>query len=392
MQVCRSSHRNWFMANQTGGHLLVVDDNTVNRLVLGRYLEQQAHTVAYAENGRQALEMLRAQTFDMLLLDIEMPEMNGYQVLEQMRSDVRLRDMPTIVTSALDEMDSVVRCIQMGAEDYLTKPVDQVLLKARIDASLEKKRLRDGQRDLLRKMEAELDFARKVQRSILPAQLPRIMGCDFGALMIPARAVSGDFYQFIELDESRVVVAVGDVSDKGVPAALFMALTYSLINAEARRTLSPREALVHVNRYLLNMNEAGMFVTVLYGILDRAAREFWYARAGHDQPIVLDADGQPLEIEHRAGQVLGILPAPDLDEARIALPANSTLFMFTDGATEAMDAEGRLFGLDRLRATLQAHHHASAQDICAEVWNVIEEYADHQPPRDDVTLVAIKLE
>lgn len=380
------------MADRTGGHLLVVDDNGVNRMVLGRYLEQQGHDVAYAENGRQALEMLRAQAFDMMLLDIEMPEMNGYQVLEHVQSDSRLRDVPIIVTSALDEMDSVVKCIQMGAEDYLTKPVDQVLLKARIDASLEKKRLRDEQRDLLRKMEAELDIARKIQQSILPAQLPRTTGCDFGALMIPARAVSGDFYQFIELDENRVVVVVGDVSDKGVPAALFMALTYSLINAEARRALSPCEALANVNRYLLNMNEAGMFVTVLYGILDRVTREFWYARAGHDQPIVLDADGQPLEIERKAGQILGILPAPALDEARITLSASSTLLLFTDGATEAMDADGELFGLKRVQAAFQLNRHASAQDICMRVWQVIEGFSAHQPPHDDVTLVAIKLD
>jgi sigma-B regulation protein RsbU (phosphoserine phosphatase) len=380
------------MADQSGGQLLVADDDRVNRMVLGRYLQQQGHTVAYAENGREALELLRAQTFDMLLLDIEMPEMNGYQVLEQVRLDARLRDVPIIVTSALDELDSVVKCIQMGAEDYLTKPIDQVLLKARIDASLEKKRLRDGQRDLLHRMEAELDFARKIQHSILPAQLPSLPSCDFGAVMIPARAVSGDFYEFVELDENRVVVVVGDVSDKGVPAALFMALTYSLINAEARQTPSPREALIQVNRSLLNMNEAGMFVTVLYGILDRAAREFWYARAGHDQPIVLDANGQSVEIERRTGQMLGILPAPDLDEARIVLPANSTLLIFTDGATEAMDMDGQLFGLDRLRTALQAHRRASAPDICDAIQHEIVDFGQHQPPRDDVTLVAIKLD
>ena len=155
---------------------------------------------------------------------------------------------------------------------------------------------------------------------------------------------------------------------------------------------SPREALSNVNRYLLNMNEAGMFVTVLYGILDGVTREFWYARAGHDQPIVLDADGQPLAIERKAGQVLGILPAPDLDEGRITLPANSTLLMFTDGATEAMDVDWQLFGLARLQAALQANRHASAQDICAAVRNVIEAFGHHQPPRDDVTLVAIKLD
>jgi CheY-like chemotaxis protein len=231
------------MTDRLGGQLLVVDDNGVNRLVLGRYLEQQGHAIAYAENGRQALELLRARAFDMMLLDIEMPEMNGYQVLEHVLADDRLRDIPIIVTSALDEMNSVVKCIQMGAEDYLTKPVDQVLLKARIDASLEKKRLRDEQRNLLRKMEDELDFARKIQRSILPGEPPRKIGCDFGALMIPARAVGGDFYAFIDLDENRVGIAVGDVSDKGVPAALFMALTFSLINTNPTVIFASRRAL-----------------------------------------------------------------------------------------------------------------------------------------------------
>ncbi len=380
------------MTEHSGGRLLVVDDDGVNRLVLGRYLQQQGHAVAYAVNGRQALELLRAQAFDMMLLDIEMPEMNGYQVLEQVLADARLRDIPIIVTSALDEMASVVKCIQMGAEDYLTKPVDQILLKARIDASLEKKRLRDAQRDLLSKMEAELDFARKIQRSILPSQLPQKHGCDFGALMVPARAVGGDFYAFIELDENRLGIAVGDVSDKGVPAALFMALTFSLINTEARRTSSPRDVLCNVNQYLLSMNESGMFVTVLYGILDRLTREFRYARAGHEKPIVLDADGQPLDLVARPGQLLGVLSELALEEQHISLPAGGTLLMFTDGATEAMDADGQLFGQERLRAALRANHAAQAQNICAEIWRVIQTFSGDRPAHDDVTLVAVKLE
>jgi adenylate cyclase len=133
------------------GHLLVVDDNRVNRLILGRGLEQQGHTVGFASNGRQALEALRGERFDLVLLDIEMPELDGYQVLEQLALDPHLRDIPVIMTSALDELDSVVACIEMGAEDYLTKPVNPVLLRARINASLEKKRLRDQRRDLIRR-------------------------------------------------------------------------------------------------------------------------------------------------------------------------------------------------------------------------------------------------
>jgi adenylate cyclase len=136
---------------ERGAHLLVVDDNRVNRLLLGRSLELQGHRVASAENGRVALDMLRAEPFDLMLLDMEMPEMDGFQVLEQMVGDAGLRDIPVIVTSSLEGVAHVVRCIELGADDYLTKPVNPVLLKARINSSLEKKRLRDQQRDMVRR-------------------------------------------------------------------------------------------------------------------------------------------------------------------------------------------------------------------------------------------------
>src|SRR5512145_810761 len=137
-------------SKQESGRLLVVDDNKVNRILLARGLESQGHRVETAENGRQALEKLRTDSFDLVLLDIEMPEMNGYQVLETCLQDPELRDIPIIMTSSLDELDSVVKCIELGAEDYLNKPVNPILLRARVNASLEKKRLRDEQRKLFR--------------------------------------------------------------------------------------------------------------------------------------------------------------------------------------------------------------------------------------------------
>src|SRR5262245_15683429 len=133
------------------GDLLVVDDNRVNRLLVARTLEQLGHRVSFAENGRQALETLRGRQADLVLLDIEMPEMNGYEALDALQADPKLRDIPVVMMSAVDEVDSVARCIEMGAEDYLFKPVNAVLLRARVAASLEKKRLRDQQRELFRK-------------------------------------------------------------------------------------------------------------------------------------------------------------------------------------------------------------------------------------------------
>ena len=133
------------------GTILIVDDNPVNRLLLGRGVEQHGHVVGFADNGREALELLRERDFDLMLLDVEMPELDGYQVLAELKVDPHLRDLPVLMTSALDELDSVVKCIEMGAEDYLTKPINPVLLQARINASLEKKRLRDQQRELISK-------------------------------------------------------------------------------------------------------------------------------------------------------------------------------------------------------------------------------------------------
>jgi len=180
------------VANSSPGRLLVVDDNKVNRLLLGRSLEQQGHSIEMAENGRQALEMMHAKPFDLVLLDIEMPEMDGYQVLEKATADLKLRDIPIIITSALEELNSVVKCIEMGAEDYLTKPVNPVLLKARIGASLEKKRLRDQQRDLIRKF-ATSEVASDLETS----------GFSLGGKFVEATAMFSDIRSFTTIAESQ---------------------------------------------------------------------------------------------------------------------------------------------------------------------------------------------
>jgi adenylate cyclase len=177
---------------QSGARLLVVDDNKVNRLLLTRSLEQQGHGVACAENGRAALEMLRREPFDLLLLDIEMPEMDGFQVLEQLKGDLQLRDLPVIVTSSLEGVDNVVRCIELGAEDYLQKPVNPVLLRARIGASLEKKRLRDQQKVLLRRFAAP-EVAQDLQSE----------GFTLGGKRVNASVMFADIRSFTPLAESQ---------------------------------------------------------------------------------------------------------------------------------------------------------------------------------------------
>jgi adenylate cyclase len=174
------------------GRVLVVDDNRVNQLLLGRSLEQQGHTVEFAENGRRALDLLGESRFDLMLLDVEMPEVDGYEVLAEMKDDPHLRQVPVIMTSALDELDSVVRCIEMGAEDYLTKPVNPVLLQARVGSSLERKRLHDQQRELISKF-----ATREVAEDLLTS------GFSLGGKFVEATAMFCDIRSFTSIAEAQ---------------------------------------------------------------------------------------------------------------------------------------------------------------------------------------------
>ncbi|MBI4786822.1 MAG: SpoIIE family protein phosphatase [Chloroflexi bacterium] len=214
------------------------------------------------------------------------------------------------------------------------------------------------------KLEKELAVARQIQASILPSTFPQVAGFDLGARVVPTRAVGGDLFDLIDLGNGRLGVAVADVSDKGVPAAIFMALTRSLLRAEATRTVSPVEVVRNVNRELLEMNDAGMFVTVLYGVLDGATLEFHYVRAGHEMPLVVGPDGELIEIPQGSGNPVGLFEGMALDEQRVTLARGSVLVINTDGATDQENSAGEPFGFERLRAAVCGQRSGDAQTIC----------------------------
>jgi phosphoserine phosphatase RsbU/P len=241
-----------------------------------------------------------------------------------------------------------------------------------------------------RRLDHELQVARRIQQGILPRKLPTIPGYDFGVRMALARIVGGDFFDFIPLGQNELGIAIGDVSDKGVPASIFMAVTRALLRAEAHPGIQAHQVLNRVNFHLMDMNEEGLFVTVLYGVLNTAQHTFTYARAGHEIPLLFDIECHATCVERGTGQALGIFPHPEFDEQQILILPGSLLLLNTDGVPDAIDAQGVAFGLDRLEQAVRESMEISAQAVCDGVIEAVTTFQGSTPQFDDITLVGIR--
>lgn len=382
------------------GRILVVDDNEMNRDLLSRRLRQQGHSVSTAENGRRALEMIAADEFDVVLLDIMMPELDGYKVLERMRADGTLDRIPVIMISAVTELESVVRCIEIGATDYLPKPFNTVLLRARVGATLEKKRLLDKERLWAKSLERDLEIGRQIQQSFLPEELPQPPGWEIAARFRPARQVAGDFYDAFSIaGGERIGIVVADVCDKGVGAALFMALFRSLLRAFAERAFASGDAasdgerllstVVTTNDYIARTHgRSNMFATVFIAVLDPAAGLLSWVNAGHEAPV-LCGSSRPADRLGPTGPALGMMPAMKFEARETLLSPGETLFAFTDGVTDSKDAAGRFYSEERLLALL-AEGTPSAAALLDRVEAAVSAHASGAEPSDDITMLAAR--
>lgn len=381
--------------------LLVVDDNEDNRYTLTRRLKREGYNnLTTADNGRQALEALSSRRFDLVLLDVMMPEMNGYQVLERLKADRQLRDIPVIMISALDEMDSIIRCVELGAEDYLAKPFNPTLLRARVGASLEKKRLRDEVHASLKRLELELDAARKLQVGMLPNAFPALspsQPLQVYALMEPAREVGGDLYDFFPVTESVYCFLVGDVSGKGAPAAMFMARTRSLVRMATelwRRlgadSLTPARIADVVNRELCQNNRDHMFVTLFLGFLDTHSGVLTYVNAGHLGPSVLRTSGAIEGVDAKPEMPLAVRAAAAYQDRTAALLPGDAVFVFSDGVIEAMNVAEEFYGGERLKADLSAVAGLTPEEMVRSVKDRVDAFTGEAPKADDITMLALR--
>ncbi len=370
-----------FHEGQVGHHFYVIADGeleilmgaeTPEELVLnvistGEYLGEMSLIVPGGE--RTATARARMKT---ILLSMSRDEFTALLA----RHPLLAQSMVSVLSERLESTNDATFRDLTEKNRALQKAYDE--LKAAHEQLIEKERL-----------ERELQVAAEIQLSILPTVLPSPPSCDFGARISPARQVGGDFYDVFRVDENKVAVLIGDVTDKGVPAAIFMARSHALIVAESGNSKDPEQVLERVNGHITKLEKSSQFVTVTYGILDINTHRFTYARAGHEPALLLEADGTVTRIPHKSGMAIGLWNDITLDVDTITLPPNATLFIYTDGMTDCRNPNGEAFGLENTRQTLAQAVDLNAQQVCDHMLKTLQDYQSNAPQDDDVTLVAI---
>jgi sigma-B regulation protein RsbU (phosphoserine phosphatase) len=378
--------------------ILVVDDEPdLELLITQRFrkeIREKALRFEFASNGAEALAKLGSNgETDVVLTDINMPVMDGLTLLANINQAYPL--LRSVIVSAYGDMTNIRTALNRGAFDFITKPIDFQDLAITLEKSLREVRARkeaDADRERLVEIRKELDVARRIQESIVPRRFPAFPGRhDFAlhASMRPARAVGGDFYDFFLVDEHHLAFTVGDVTGKGVPAALLMAVSRTLLRATGTRGVTPDECLRFVNEVLCAEAVPGMFVTCFYGVLDTRTGVVEFSNGGHNPPLIVRKSGEVETTPLVGGFFLGAFEGTTYERTTLQLGAGDTLVVFTDGISEAADGSGDQFGDERLAAALAPLAGLPAGDVVARVATSVDGYVGDAPQADDMTLLAL---
>jgi sigma-B regulation protein RsbU (phosphoserine phosphatase) len=377
--------------------ILVVDDAKPNIKILADLLSDQAHVV-FATNGPTALEKAAKEDFDLILLDVLMPGMDGYEVCRTLKADVSTADVPVVFVTGLSDEQDEEKGLELGAIDFVTKPFSPAIVRARVRNHLlarqHQKDLTAAHEQLRAAHEKEMRIAHDIQMAMLPKGAG---GSDsFGryeiaALLKPARSVGGDLYDYFSSSPNTICFAVGDVSDKGVPAALFMVKTNTLLRSVAAEVHSLDRILEKVNRELSRDNDACMFVTLIVGTLDVETGEMALANAGHNAPVFRSADGTCAFLEFESGPALGFDPSGEFPVWRSRLEPGEALLLYTDGVTEAFDVADTMFSDERLLDVAERIGSATAAVTTQGLLDAVQEFAGGRGQSDDITVVVLQV-
>ena len=405
--------------------LLVVDDNEMNRDMLSRRLQGKGYDVAVAEDGNHALESIRDRRFDVVLLDVMMPGLNGLEVLTKLREAHSAADLPIIMVTSLKESEDIVEALRLGANDYVTKPLDFPVVLARVQTQVAMKRAAEQVKRLERslaernqelektnsqlakangRMSHDLKAAARIQETFLPHKVPQVPGIAFAWIYRPCDELGGDGLNIIPFDGARIGLYILDVSGHGVASAL-LSVTMSRVlsppadpssilvrnrSASDQAEITPAaEVADRLNKLFPFDTVAEQFATLVYGVLDTATGDFHYVSAAHPGPVHLPAGGAPVILESQ-GFPIGMAQGA-YQERSVVLKPGDRLYLYSDGGTEAMDPDGEPFGDARILAAIDHSRSKTLKEGVADLLAQIERWRGTASAQDDISILAVEV-
>jgi sigma-B regulation protein RsbU (phosphoserine phosphatase) len=379
--------------------IMVVDDEIdLEPLIRQKFRKQirdSQYDFVFAHNGLEALtRLIEFPEIGIILSDINMPEMDGLTLLLKLK-ELKNPGLKTVVVSAYGDMENIRTAMNRGAYDFITKPVNfedlEITINKTMDEIMAVRRSLE-EHDQLISIQQDLQTAREIQQAILPKLFPPFPGrsdFDIYAAMIAAKEVGGDFYDFFMIDDNRIGFVIGDVSGKGIPAAIFMAVSRTLIRATGLKGIPADECMHYVNNLLCNESVSSMFVTVFYGILDTSTGEIDYVNGGHNPPYLMTSDSiSPVKMT--GGIILGCMEQFVFKSGKIILGKGESLFLYTDGVTEAFNKADEAFGDDRLETFLKGHLAHPISDSVKHLFDEVNQFSSGIPQSDDITMMLIR--
>ncbi len=380
--------------------ILVVDDEPDLQILIRQKFRSKIKTNEYefhfAENGAEALEKIKNdEAIDLILTDINMPVMDGLTLLSKI-NELNNKLLRSVIVSAYGDMENIRTAMNRGAYDFITKPIDLKDLEITIEKSLKEIELYKQavlSHDKLVALQQELDIATVIQTSILPKTFPAFPDrkeFEIYAKMITAKEVGGDLFDFFLIDKYRLGVIIGDVTGKGIAAALLMAVCKSLLKATAQKGMPTDEVLSEVSNILVDQSPSNMFVTVFYGILDTRNGSFEYSNGGHNPPYLISSDGNINQLENIGGLMLGAMQDSEYESNIIMLKPDESVFFYTDGVTEAFNKDGEEFHETRLEKSLENRNRLNTNKLVEHVFENVQSFSEGVEQSDDITCLALR--
>ena len=370
--------------------VLIVDDEPVNLQVLVNHLSVAGYGVLTAGSAREALDVLKSKKIpDLVLLDVMMPEISGFDLCSMLRERFSHYELPIIIVTAKKGRDDIIRGLQAGADDYITKPFDRNELLLRVKNYLDLKTAAEERRELSL-INHELTIARDIQRLLFVKQAPQVENISVHTLYRPVGTIGGDFYDFHVIDRDRMGILIADVAGHGVPAALIGAMLKAVFYMLKEDARNPSVLLQRINTIFCE-HSYGLFISANYTVIDARAKRVISSNAGHWPPIIIERDGGGLRKIFSRGKVLGFDREAEYAEAEAEITGGDRIIFYTDGLVECRNPAGDLYGEENFYRALKDCRSLPAADFIDALYGEAVVWAGSDTMEDDISLILIDL-